>query len=139
MRIFIVGLFYLISCLASHANEIAKELLFVSVGNDSAHIELTFYKNKTFELKFQSLDDKNPSYLRGNWAEQKNVYDFTIKEFGEFKKSIIDKFFGVPGNTTLTKIKVNDEHRYRFNKDTKNIKLWDIVCERKLPVEANAK
>ncbi len=73
--------------------------------------------------------------MKGTWIEQLNVYDFIIKDFGEFKKDGLDKFFGIPGKT-LFKIKSGDEYRVRFSNDIKSIKIWEIVCDKvdpKLP------
>ena len=108
------------------------EYLFSAAGNSTAVIYLSLYKNRTFDLYFESMLDGAGKYsvIKGKWRVKGG--DIVLK-FDAVQPGCADcvvKYFFVnsDGKKWDSSVRIIDDSTYSFDKSVKGIAIWGVAC-----------
>ncbi|MCU0848463.1 MAG: SH3 domain-containing protein [Spirochaetes bacterium] len=108
------------------------EYLFSAEGNSTAVIYLSLYKNKSFDLYFESMLDGGEKYtvIKGKWNKQGNdiVLKFDAAQPGCPECAVKYFFVNSDGRKWDSAVRIIDDNTYSFDKSVGGIALWGVTC-----------
>lgn len=101
------------------------EILFKSVGNDSAEIELNLFDNEKFTLNFRTLNDNKSYRWKGSWF---STDDKIYLAFRWPTKLDLPKLFDQLD--PQHKVEFRKTRSLSFSSKQKGLWIWGIYCNR---------